>query len=103
MGSYSTLKIDGFALYSDKDDVNPTVMRVFTDTDKCIRDPLPQGLLTGADSVDADLSSEDGGPGTIVEYSVSLRVARDRLEVMGFTLDEARRAFDEGLREEIER
>jgi HEPN/Toprim N-terminal domain 1 len=105
MSSYSTLSVDDFELYSIRNEVDPTVMRLFSEDDKRVRLPPPQGQPHGAASTDAirpgeEEDWEEAVP--TVEYTISLQVARDRLEVMGFTLPYVRQAFAEGLAEALE-
>ena len=112
MGSYSNLSINGLALYSVKDDVNPTTLMLFTEKDKRIR-PFHShdstSALSGADS-SADTGPNDDekwddpendDPENIVEYAIPLSVAKDRLEFMGFTASKIRRVFREGVEERL--
>lgn len=98
MGSWAYLRIGDFTLYSNKDDVDPTVMMLFTEADKRVRE---------VNASEFDVSEmQDGDPGSsepsiAVEYAASLAVVKDRLEFMGFTVPIVRREFDAGVEEQL--
>jgi hypothetical protein len=95
MGSYAYLKIGEIIVGSSKNDFDPTVMMLFTDNDKYIAE-----VIDNEGSTDSN-SNEEEYPYLKVEYSITLQVARDRLDYMGFTLDRARQLFDEGVQNQI--
>ncbi|MGA8938089.1 MAG: HEPN/Toprim-associated domain-containing protein [Acidobacteriaceae bacterium] len=105
MGSYAECSLGPFCISYSKNDVDPFVMGLFRAADKvvtCDLEALPaklrdlyRGEVTGA---------EDDPPNPkfpFVFYRVPLSVARDRLEVRGYTLAAAREAFAECIALEL--
>lgn len=95
MGSYSFLRIGdiNLRLVSEEDDFNPTVLVLFDETDKRVRE------FSGED--DQIPEDWDDPPEFIVDYAISLTVAKDRLEFMGFTMSKVSHIFQEGREERI--
>lgn len=93
MGSYAYLRIGDIQLSWTKDDFDPSVMMLFSEKDKRV---LPNSPANGAAECDDDLEE---GPSVIVQYAISIAVARDRLEFMGFTLSRVRQHFQSGIDE----
>jgi len=91
MGSYSVLCIGDLSLRlraADKNDVNPTVLVLFDETDKRVREFTEDDYLYEPQE-------------QIVTYAISLEIAKDRLEFMGFTMPTIKRIFQEGREEHI--
>jgi len=105
MGSIATLRIDDFDLFSDRNDVNPTVLSIYCDADMRIVPPLsctPPTQTQLYEVTGAATDDDRDEPRQIVEYVVGSRVAQDRLELMGFTLPRIREAFADSMVEELE-
>ena len=81
MGSYTDFKISGCALMTTKSYVEPIFMTVFRETDK---------------KISAEQLDGSGGIGqhTQIKYAVTASVTKERLDVMGFSLRNARSDFD---------
>ena len=99
MGSYSELYLGRLFIGGDKNGINPIVMSLFRESDKRIRQLRADEC--GAYHVD-DRWCESNTV-TVVEYAASAPAIRDRLELMGFTLQTSRRAFDAAMKVERER
>jgi hypothetical protein len=93
MGSYAYLRIGDIQLGWTKDGFDPSVMMFFSEKDKRV---LPNSPANGAAECDDDLEE---GPSVTVQYAISIAVARDRLEFMGFTLSRVRQHFQSGIEE----
>src|SRR5436190_10236046 len=98
MGSYAELYLAGYPVYTTKSAVRPLVMTVFREDDKHVyerklseRNPLVWGELEGDDELE-----------TAYEYSAAVEHVKQRLDVMGFSLEAAERAFERGIREEFD-
>jgi len=108
MGSYSCLRIRDLSLYEIKSTVEPVLMTIFCESDKRVRPgeitPKPSQSTEAESLNDSFVESEtgwDSEPYEVVEYATSLSVARDRLEVMEFTLLDVTTAFMEGINERL--
>ncbi len=95
MGNYSVLRIGYISLRAGKNDFDPTILILFDETDKRIREFSDDG--------DNKQNLEEWGehPEIIVDYAISLEIAKDRLEFMGFTLSKTKRIFQEGREKRI--
>ena len=99
MGSYSELRLGSFYLGSVKNDIDPSIMALFRESDKRIVEATSAHLeLQHSFSVD---ELEENESITIVQYACSATTARDRLELMGFTREVAEAGFCQGLKAEI--
>ncbi len=99
MGSYSEVKLGSLRLGSTKDGYDPYLLSLFQESDKRIVDStLGECGLYG----EVDQGEEDESI-TLVQYVCSGSVARDRLELMGFTRSVAEKGFRVGLKSEIEK
>jgi len=95
MGSYATLSVGGRELFSTKNGIDPLLMSIFRPRDKRIRkEPATEAV---ADAYDRDAELEDLDTVTILEYRSTVAQLRDRLDLMGFTLEHSRSAFERGL------
>ncbi|MCG7990595.1 MAG: HEPN/Toprim-associated domain-containing protein [Candidatus Thiodiazotropha lotti] len=99
MGTYTELEIAGYPLWSTKSAVDPVVMTVFREADKRIvtrklseRNPLVWGQF----------EDDEDAVETAVFYVCRVAHVRDRLDVMGFTMDRVRREFEVIRNEDME-
>ncbi len=99
MGSYSVVRIGDLTFHSVKNDFDPAVMLLFTETDKRVHSYSPGEEQDQAHEELYKLFGEE--PLTVVEYVTALTVVKDRLEFMGFTLPFVRRAFREGVEKRL--
>jgi HEPN/Toprim N-terminal domain 1 len=108
VGSYASLSIDGYELFSTKSYVDAVAMTVFTEHDRIAvlipRDAEPGDELTTMprDWTDADLIELPDGLRYQIGYQTTGRVVADRLEAMGVTLAVVRSAFERRLREQAD-
>lgn len=100
MGSYSELRLGSFFLGSIKDDIDPGIMMLFRESDKIITKIDPQQLIDNG--VDVDSKKENEVP-YAVRYRCSVSVAKDRLDLIGFTHEVAAAGFNQGLKEKVSR
>jgi hypothetical protein len=101
MGSYAELTLGDFSIFEDKLEVEPLFMFLFRESDKRILKGIPKELKDNynIDRFDPDDEEEK----TIIKYICNANVLRDRLELMGFTLESAKKDFNEGVKTEIQR
>ena len=97
MGCYAYLNIGNLMLLDSKSQCNPSVLMLFIESDKHI-------IRIDDDEADdyshATLQMGENSEDTVyveVCYIISLSVAKDRLEFMGFTLSKTQALFYEGL------
>lgn len=98
MGTYSFLYIADYALLSTRESVDHVVMTIFRESDKRIYKrifaeevPLVEGQNVDEDDVQ-----------TVYEYTATVANIKDRLEIMGFSLERTRDEFYEEIKIEIE-
>jgi len=98
MSSYSQLYISNYPVYSYRNDVNPIVMTLFREGDKRVferkvseRNQIVWGHLENRGEVE-----------TAYEYANTVANVRQRLEIMGFSLDKVKKRVCEGIIERIE-
>jgi hypothetical protein len=91
MGTYCELFVADSPVFAEKSQANALVMTIFRESDKLIatrnvkdRNPIQW------DNLDADPDESE----RIVEYTTSVGSARDRLRVMGFTLERTKADFE---------
>lgn len=91
MGSYAECWAGNFYLGKTEDEVNPFLMRIFRATDRKVitsnKENLPSRLSRLLEYI------EDEEDVTTVFYSVSATVAKDRLELIGYSLENSKKAF----------
>ena len=87
------------------EDIDPGVMAIFRPKDKCVQQIHWHNRELLEPYVDADIIDDylEDGPFALVQYRCSATVARDRLELMGFTYDVAKAAFHAGLLNDVHR
>lgn len=90
MGTYASCTFGNLHIIDSKSEVDPALMKLFRTADRKIGnadDPeLPAYLRD---------RSEDDADARVVYYEVDPRTIRDRLDIFGYTIDAARRLFDE--------
>jgi hypothetical protein len=84
MGSYFDLTIGNNSHYSNKGQVDYPLMTLFKESDK---------------KIISDQRNEDNEEITTYEYSNSVAVIKQRLEIMGFTIEKANEAFASAMNE----
>jgi|688.fasta_scaffold318761_1 hypothetical protein len=93
MGSYCELKVGGYDIYSTKSQIDPFMAAIFRESDRRVRrvhyDAYYTDPLEDADLVDCH------------EYAVTAQQLKDRLDLMGFTLEKTRQVFNEGVNQVI--
>jgi hypothetical protein len=91
MGSYAECWLGRFYVGSTKNDVHPDLIGLFRSTDKHVvrgrKHSMPFPMRHWLNTIEAD---EDV---TTVFYRAPVQIVRDRLELKGYTLDEAKSAF----------
>lgn len=101
MGSYAECWASNFDADCTKNDVDPSLMRLFRATDKKVitssNENLPKQLIRWADY------RERGKDINVVFYSAPLSVIKDRLELLGYSLESAKEAYVLYLEGEISR
>lgn len=78
----------------DKGGINPLVMMLFRKSDKQVRPITPEDPEW--ESLELDDEADD--PFQIVRYAAPAAVIRDRLDLLGFTLQASQQAFDAAAR-----
>lgn len=101
MGSYSELRLGSLYLGSVKDEIDPLLMTMFRETDKRLSRSAPKDLELVHDYALEYLDEDEIV--SVVQYVCTALVAKDRLDLMGFTTEVARQAFTLELKDEIER
>ncbi len=96
MGSYATFSVAGRELFSTKNGIDPLLMSMFRARDKRVRKEGATEAIAKAYSREAEV--EDIDSVTIVEYRSTVSELRDRLDLMGFTLEHSRRTFERGIK-----
>lgn len=105
MGSYAYLRIGELTLTSSKREADPTVLMLFTESDRVNR-PLTQaeiGRMFDCDDDPEGLVQDelDGKWPVAVQYVASLTTVKDRLDFMGFTMRRVRDEFDAGVQDRL--
>jgi hypothetical protein len=106
MSSHTILDIDGYDLLDTARYADETVLTVFRESDKYlevvrIADDLSRTVLPKQVGSDFEVDEEDEQ--ISVGYRASGKIVRDRLDVMGFTLDATRSVFERGILARLER
>jgi hypothetical protein len=78
MGSYAQLNFSNYEILSTKSFVDPTIMTIFREYDKKVFNRV----------------IDDGHEETAYEYSNTVKNIRDRLDVMGFSMGQAKKQFE---------
>lgn len=100
MGSYAECWLESLYIGSTKNDFDPTLMELFRASDKrmyrCASKDLPRPMHHWASDVENPKEKFD-----VVYYTAPALVIRDRLDLNGYTLATAKRAFMKRMRAEI--
>lgn len=92
MGSYCELYIADYPVFSSKSYVSPAVMTMFRENDKAIF----QRRFGERNQVEwGHFDPEDDDLETAVEYRAKVKDLRQRLDIIGFSLDRVRSEFEE--------
>lgn len=105
MASYATLSIDSLHLTSSPDGIDPGIMMLFRPSDRRIRLIDKRDRAALAEYVHHDDIDEfnECNPLACVEYRCSVRAARDRLDLRGFTREVAETVFKKEMPRDIKR
>jgi hypothetical protein len=99
MGDYAECWVSKFYVGSTEDDVDPSLMQLFRSTDKKFipsnKSNLPNQLSRWACYVDEDDDIN------VVFYSAPVRIVKDRLGLIGYSLANAKKAYSRYLEGEI--
>jgi hypothetical protein len=98
MGSYAECWLGDFYVGSSKYDVDPGLIRLFRPSDKRVTCDPHAVVPPQIERWLGDLEEENGQP--VVYYAAPVSVVRDRLEIMGYTLQTSREAFEEYVKRE---
>ncbi len=104
MGSYASLFVNNLQLLSTKNEVDPTVMALFQESDKVIYlDEFDEPSISSSNEEEESEFYEDESDEErpVVQYTTTVSVVRDRLDLMGFTLPFVEAVFQEELQERI--
>lgn len=100
MGSYAECWLGSLYVGSTKDDIDDSILQLFRATDKmhsrCLSKDWPHPGRRWVSS------SEPEEEVDVVYYSVPASVARERLDLQGYTLSTAKEAFMKYIRSEVE-
>jgi hypothetical protein len=100
MGSYAECWLDSLHIGSTKDYFDSSLMQLFRASDKhmkrCAVKDLPRPMRQWADYMEDPEENVD-----VVYYAAPASLIKDRLELKGYTLDTAKRAFMKRIRAEI--
>lgn len=108
MGTYTSFKVDGYELISTKSSVDPVLMTLFTEANKRVRASAneeagtPAGAWVLPSEAPAVRVDEYGVTQLDHAYVAPAQVIRDRLEIMGFTLQRTRDHYEMRRADEIE-
>ncbi len=92
MGNYALCLLDDLLVGTTKNDVDMNLMSLFRSSDKVISTkPIPDMPPSVRDYYEEVL--EEDSDQRVVYYATPLHIARERLEVMGYTLVNAKEAF----------
>lgn len=99
MGSYAECWVSKLYVGSSKNDVDPSLMQLFRATDKKVitsnKANLPNQLSRWAEYIEEDVN--------VVFYSAPARVVKARLELIGYSLENSKKAYACYLDGEISR
>ena len=103
MASYATLSFGSLELWSTRDDFGSELALIFRPSDKHTEQIGQRDRQRLEKYVDDDFADEydEGNPFTVVEYRCTAAVARDRLDLQGFTYEVAEAHFERELEASI--
>jgi hypothetical protein len=98
MGHFATLYVNGHEAWSSKYDVESTMMTLFQRHERSL-------IVGSIEDVAPSMLDEDGSNAKdeieILKYRTTVGAIRERLDLMGFTIEFARSEFEEGRQREI--
>lgn len=102
MGSYAECWLGKFYLGSTvEEDIDPSLLELFRSSDKKVihtnKNNLPNPSARWVEYI------EDEDNVTVVFYSAPAKIIKDRLELVGYSLDNAKKAYLNYLKREIDR
>lgn len=93
MGSYADLQIAGYPFLCSKSFVDDTLMTLFDECDRRVY----QRRLADGNPLSFSIDSDEDQVETAYEYQLNAEAAKDRLEILGFSIDRAKSAFQERI------
>ena len=105
MSSYARLSLGSFELGVTRNEIDPGLVWIFRPSDKRTEriDRRHRRKLTQYVEEEYIDEYDETNPFTIVEYSCTAAVARDRLDLKGFTYEVAQESFNRELEAEAQR
>ena len=105
MSSYARLMLGFLQLGVTRNEIDPGLIWLFRPSDKHVEriDWRNRELLAKYIREESLDEYDEDNEFTLVEYRCTVSVARDRLDIKGFTYDVARSSFQAGLQDNIER
>jgi hypothetical protein len=101
MGNYAECWVSKFYVGSTKDDVDPSLMQLFRSTDKQIIPSNKNNPPNQLSRWTRYIEDEDEDDINVVLYSSPVRIIKDRLELIGYSLANAKKAYSRYLEGEI--
>jgi hypothetical protein len=105
MGTFTSLTVDGYEIVSTKSWADPTVMTIFSESDRycrLVRMDSEENRHVVADKVKYDRGLDSDEEEIEVGYNAPGWVIRDRLEANGFTINTCRAVFVGSIKSRIE-
>jgi hypothetical protein len=105
MGTFTSLTVDGYEIVSTKSWADPTVMTIFSESDRYCRlvrmdSEGNRHIVTDKEEYDRGLDHDEEE--IEIGYTAPGWVIRDRLEAKGFTINTCRAVFEGSIRSRIE-
>lgn len=111
MGSYCTLLAGNFEIDSTKNGINPVSMSIFQESDRKIIEKkhseithsIPFSVFTKILEDDTEgIDEEMDEPTTQIQYTTTVTNAIQRLDLLGFTIQNAKKDFTIGIQKKID-
>lgn len=97
MGAYANCWIGGLLVAATKNGLDPSVLCLFDPPNRMERRSDDPGLPTCV-AEDLDEDPDDDAPFNVVYFETTTKIARERLDLDGYTFENARGLFDESMR-----
>ena len=91
MGSYAQCLLGNMVIGVSKNDIDPELISLFDEKDKVVLDSFTPDISTNLSSYSSDFREDPNF--RVVYYETTREKIRDRLDVMGYTLDTSKIAF----------
>ena len=91
MGSYAQCMLGNMVIGVSKNDIDPELISLFDEKDKVVLDSFTPDISTNLSSYSSDFREDPNF--RVVYYETTREKIRDRLDVMGYTLDTSKIAF----------